>query len=85
MKEADAQKAQKDLYALGTRHQRYGAKPEYVPAFKEAFLYALGHDTMLGNHFTTPTRLAWAKGLKLAADVVGAGLQGKADKPCRIQ
>jgi hypothetical protein len=77
--ETEAEKAQKTLYELGQRHLSYGARPEHLSTFTEAFLWALGHESMLGAEFISQQAI-WAKGLRLAGEIVIEGMEAAAKK-----
>jgi hypothetical protein len=57
----------------------YGARPEHLSIFSEAFLWAIGHESMLGGDFVAQQGV-WAKALRLAGEIVVEGMEAAAKK-----
>ena len=62
------------VWALGDRHFGYGVKPEYVPPFRESFIWAL--ERHLGDKFTPELKSAWTE----AFDALSAAMMARLDK-----
>ncbi|MFN3925959.1 MAG: globin domain-containing protein [Pseudanabaenaceae cyanobacterium] len=56
------------IIALGERHVRYGAKPEYFPHFRSALHYALQSE--LGQDYTPQVAEAWDYALNQVTELM---------------
>jgi hemoglobin-like flavoprotein len=67
------------LSDLGSRHTRYGVKPEHYPLVGESLLGAMSE--LGGAEFTPAMRTAWAEAYGVISAVM---LQGSASAPSRV-